>query len=93
VSYDGDFGASPVLFGPYVGACDKNGIFYALKRSTMTLAWQARIGAASDAVPHANCLATPAYNRHDLFFAGPEVTIHGSTYRAACKNATRPPVR
>ena len=32
---DGDFGASPTVFGPYVGACNKNGIFYALSRTTM----------------------------------------------------------
>jgi polyvinyl alcohol dehydrogenase (cytochrome) len=83
VTYDGDFGASPVLFGPYVGACDKNGIFYALNRSTMALAWQETIGAASSAVPHAACLAAPVYNRHDLFFAGPEVTIHGTVYRGS----------
>jgi outer membrane protein assembly factor BamB len=83
VTHDGDFGSSPLLFGPYVGACDKNGIFYALNRSTMTLAWQAKIGASSSAVPHAACLGTPAYNGHDLFFAGPEVTINGRAYRGS----------
>lgn len=83
VTYDGDFGASPLLFGPYLGACDKNGIFYMLNRSTMTVAWQVRIGASSYAVPHANCLATPVYNRRDLFFAGPEVIIHGTVYRGS----------
>jgi outer membrane protein assembly factor BamB len=83
VTTDGDFGASPSYFGNFVGACNKNGIFYALISSTMTVAWQARIGAASDAVPHANCLATPVYNGKDLFFAGPEVTINGRVYRGS----------
>jgi polyvinyl alcohol dehydrogenase (cytochrome) len=83
VTPDGDFGASPVLFGDYVGACNKNGIFYALSRKTMKLAWQATIGAASDAVPHANCDAAPVYNGKDLFLAGPEVTIGGTTYRGS----------
>jgi outer membrane protein assembly factor BamB len=83
VTSDGDFGASPTLFGQYVGACNKNGIFYALNRSTMTLAWQAEIGAASNAVSHANCLAAPVYNGTDLFLAGPEVTIKGSVHRGS----------
>lgn len=83
VTGDGDFGASPSLFGQFVGACDKNGTFYALNRSTMTIAWQAQIGAASDAVPHANCLAAPVYDGSDLFFAGPQVTIGGTAYRGS----------
>jgi outer membrane protein assembly factor BamB len=83
VTPDGDFGASPVLFGPYVGACNKNGLFYVLDRQTLKLAWETRIGAASDAVPHANCDAAPVYNGHDLFLAGPEVTIKGKTYRGS----------
>jgi hypothetical protein len=31
VGNDSDFGASPVVFNKYVGACDKDGIFYLLK--------------------------------------------------------------
>ncbi len=50
VTSDGDFGASPVFFGSYVGACDKNGVFYALSQATMKLAWWKRI--ASGRRPH-----------------------------------------
>ena len=44
---DGDFGGSPTIFGADVGACNKNGRYYALNRSTMQLVWEQRMGAAS----------------------------------------------
>jgi hypothetical protein len=47
VGHDSDFGASPVVFNKYVGACDKDGIFYLLNQASMTLRWQRRIGDAS----------------------------------------------
>jgi polyvinyl alcohol dehydrogenase (cytochrome) len=83
VTYDGDFGGSPVFFGNYVGACDKNGIFYAVRQSTMKLAWQRRIGAESSAVTPAQCSAAPIYNGSDLYFGGPAVTYRGVGYRGS----------
>jgi polyvinyl alcohol dehydrogenase (cytochrome) len=83
VTYDADFGGSPVFFGPYVGACDKNGIFYALRQSNLTLAWSDRIGAESSATTYAQCSGTPAYNGKDLYFAGPAVTVSGTAYRGS----------
>jgi outer membrane protein assembly factor BamB len=80
---DGDFGASPTVFGSYVGACNKNGIFYALHRSTMTLAWEARIGAKSSSTVRAECSAAADYNGHDLFFGGTATTIGGTAYRGS----------
>ncbi len=80
---DGDFGASPVLFGPYVGACNKNGIFYALRQSTMSLAWQARIGAQVTDAAAAECVASPVYNGKYLYFAGTAVTLRGKKYRGS----------
>jgi outer membrane protein assembly factor BamB len=47
VKFDADFGASPTIFGRYVGACNKNGIFYAVRRSTMRLAWELAIAGPS----------------------------------------------
>ena len=49
---DQDFGGSPTLFSriagtssqAMVGACDKDGNYYALDRATMTLEWQFKIG-------------------------------------------------
>jgi outer membrane protein assembly factor BamB len=75
---DGDFGASPVFFGSHVGACNKNGVFYALSQGTMKLVWSKRI--ASAAGGYDECLATPAYNGRDLFFGGGNTTIGGTSY-------------
>jgi outer membrane protein assembly factor BamB len=77
VSTDGDFGASPVLFGRFVGACNKNGLFYALRQRTMQLAWKVRIGHVSGAGRWGECLAAPVYNGKDLFFGGNQTTING----------------
>lgn len=75
-SADGDFGASPVIFGRYVGACNKNGIFYLLSQATMKLQWERRI---SDAQGGAGaCLATPAYDGRDLYFGGTQTTVDGA---------------
>jgi outer membrane protein assembly factor BamB len=75
---DGDFGGSPVFFGGYVGACNKNGVFYALSQATMKLVWSEQIASASGA--RAVCLAAPAYNGTDLFFGGSKITINGTAY-------------
>jgi outer membrane protein assembly factor BamB len=83
VTYDGDFGASPTIFGRYVGACNKNGIFYAVRRSTMAMAWQRRIGAGSTASTYAQCSAAAAYDGKHLYFGGTAVTIEGNAYRGS----------
>ncbi len=73
---DGDFGGSPVFFDGLVGACNKNGVFYAVRQSTMKLAWQAQIATGGDGA----CLAAPAYNGTDLFIGGLTTTIGSTTY-------------
>lgn len=81
VTSDGDFGGSPVFFGGDVGACNKNGIFYALDRATMKLAWSARIATAAGGT--GECLAAPAYNGTDLFVAGMKTKIGATSYRGS----------
>lgn len=78
VIYDADFGGSPVFFDRYVGACDKNGIFYAVHQSTMKLAWERRVGASAE---DGGCIAAPVWNGKRLFIAGPATTIGGTSYR------------
>ena len=78
VDTDSDFGGSPVLFGRYVGACNKNGIFYALKQSTMRRAWEERISAP--ALSDTICAAAPVYNGANLFVAGTGFTVKGVQY-------------
>ena len=82
VGSDSDFGASPVVFGKYVGACNKDGIFYLLNQSTMKVRWEKVIGAASDGT-NGRCIATPAYNGKFLYFGGNQITIKGVTYRGS----------
>ncbi len=80
VGEDSDFGASPIVFGKYVGACNKNGIFYLLNQSTMTVRWERRIGVPAYKGTTGQCIATPAYNGKFLYFGGNQVTISGMTY-------------
>ncbi|HEY2638407.1 MAG TPA: hypothetical protein VGI66_00795 [Streptosporangiaceae bacterium] len=79
--HDADFGASPMLFGPDVGACDKNGIFYAVRQSTMTAAWEKQVSGTSG--PVTGCIAAAAYDGHHLFIAGISDTIRGVAYRGS----------
>jgi polyvinyl alcohol dehydrogenase (cytochrome) len=91
ITTDGDFGGSPTLFSAevngatmrLVGACDKNGIYYALRRSTMRVTWQRRIGASSVGKVRAQCQSAAAYDGSYLYLAGPAATIVGQTYRGS----------
>ncbi len=76
--FDTDFGASPVVFDQYVGACNKNGIFYALSQATMKVAWDRQISGPANA--NTECIAAPAWNGKHLFFATPATTIGGVNY-------------
>jgi outer membrane protein assembly factor BamB len=75
---DGDFGGSPVFFGSYVGACNKNGVFYALRQATMKLVWWKRISSRKDG--DQACLAAPAYNGTHLFLGGGNIKVNGIVY-------------
>ena len=86
VTTDGDFGGSPMFFGSYVGACNKNGVFYALSQATMRLIWWKRIASASGGT--GECDPTPAYNGADLFFGGGKISIHGKQYPGSVQERT-----
>ena len=77
---DGDFGASPTIFGPMVGACNKNGIFYALRRSDMSLAWERRVGAPAPHHGVSNCSSGAIYDGHVLYVATPRHVINGKAF-------------
>ena len=85
---DDDFGASPTVFSarinakttPMVGACNKNGVYYALNAKTMKLVWKARIGATASEATQASCLAAAAYNGKHLFMGGLGATIGGKQF-------------
>jgi outer membrane protein assembly factor BamB len=83
IGEDSDFGASPVVFGSYVGACNKDGMFYLLNQASMTLQWQARIGDASNKGKTGQCIAAPAFNGKLLYFGGNQTTVNGVTYQGS----------
>jgi polyvinyl alcohol dehydrogenase (cytochrome) len=88
VTGDGDFGGSPTLFTAridgrataMVGACNKNGIYYALRRSNMTKVWQVRIGAKSSSAVQAQCQSAAAFDGVSLYMTGPATTVGGKPF-------------
>jgi outer membrane protein assembly factor BamB len=80
---DGDFGASPTLFTatlngistPMVGACNKNGRFYAVNATTMKLVWQFRLDSH-----RGPCFASAIWDGTRLFVAANTTTIAGDPY-------------
>lgn len=78
VVFDGDFGGSPVFFDGMVGACNKNGIFYAVNQVTMRLVWWKRIANPDGGA--VRCLAAPAYNGTALYLGGATTTLSGTIY-------------
>lgn len=70
---DIEFGSSATLFQntdgtPLVAATGKDGVLYVLRRSDMTLAWQAHLAVGCDN-PQAGCgsLSTPAWDGNTLY--------------------------
>jgi outer membrane protein assembly factor BamB len=80
VEHNGDFGASPVIFGPFVGTCNKNGVFYALRRSTMKVAWSRRVAAEAPRHGVASCSAAAVYDGRLLYVATPRHVIGGRAF-------------
>jgi outer membrane protein assembly factor BamB len=84
---DSDFGASPTLFTAVlpgsskpvamVGACNKNGTYYALKANDLAAGpvWSEVIYPGLD-----ECISAAAWNGHDLFFGSPTTIIAGTKY-------------
>lgn len=93
-SPDDDFGASPTLFTatlagsqvPMVGACNKNGRFYALRQQNLSAGpvWQL---AAAKPNPNAEgaCLTAPIWNGSRLFLAATSTTIGGTQYAGSIR--------
>jgi polyvinyl alcohol dehydrogenase (cytochrome) len=78
--FDADFGASPALFGTLVGACDKNGIFYALHVPSMKLAWERRIATSPGSTGKIQCVGSSAYDGEFLYVGAAATVIDGKSY-------------
>lgn len=85
--HDWDFGSSPTLFGsgappPDVGACNKNGRYYALAANPLgsTPLWTDVIGLAAHA--DNSCLASSVWNGQTgaLYIGGDPTTIGATSY-------------
>lgn len=85
--HDWDFGSSPTLFGssgtpPDVGACNKDGDYYALAANPLSSSpiWTDPIGAPAGSL--SSCLASSVWNGQTgrLFIAGDGTTIAGTSY-------------
>jgi glucose dehydrogenase len=90
---DSDFGSTPALFTatiggvstPLVGACNKNGVFYAWRRANLAAGpvWQRTIGTANSwPTP---CLGSAAVDGTSLYVAAGPTTVNGQTVPAAVR--------
>ena len=77
---DPDFGASPTLFSAggvgMVGACNKNGWFYAWRTGDLQQRWKVKV---TNGTPYGqrSCLAAAAWDGSRLFVAASGTTIDG----------------
>ena len=86
---DSDFGASPGLWTAtiggvptaMIGACNKNGNFYALRASDIPAGpvWTARVGDPYGS-GHGQCDAGPLFDGTHLYLASNGTTINGTSY-------------
>lgn len=97
---DADFGASPTLFSAtlpgnnfktlLVGACNKNGVFYALMRNNMASGpvWQFQEGAKNMSNTNSICDAAGVFDdaTGQLFLASDATTINGTAYNGSIRS-------
>jgi outer membrane protein assembly factor BamB len=81
VIHDSDFGASPVIVGNDVGACNKNGIFYMLSQATMKVAWEDRLAVTPSG--HPGCIVAPAVKGSNLYLGEVTAKIRGKIYHGS----------
>ena len=91
---DDDFGASPTIFTAnvagvptrMVGACNKNGVFYALRADSLALGpvWTFKVAASSTAGAQA-CLGAAVWDGTNLYIAGGATTIKGKIFAGSVR--------
>jgi len=85
---DSDFGGSPTFFSatlagvytPLVGACNKNGVYYALRRGNLAAGPVWRFKAGGPPSVGGQCDAAAVWDGSNLFVAGNSTVIGGVTY-------------
>jgi polyvinyl alcohol dehydrogenase (cytochrome) len=91
---DDDFGSSPTFFTAkingkvirMVGACNKNGVYYAWAQLALASGpvWSDQLGTAA-APPNNACLATATWNGSDLFITTNSSTVAGASYPSVAR--------
>jgi polyvinyl alcohol dehydrogenase (cytochrome) len=89
---DPDFGSSPLVFTAsvggatteLVGACNKNGFWYTLRTSDMSLLWKRKVGTATADGGDA-CLGGGIFDGSRLFVSGNNTTISGTAYQGSIR--------
>jgi outer membrane protein assembly factor BamB len=91
---DSDFGGSPTFFPatlagvytPLLGACNKNGVYYALRRGNLAAGpvWRFKAGSPQTG-GGAQCDAAAVWNGAHLFVAGNATVIGGITYKGSVR--------
>lgn len=88
---DDDFGGSPTLFTanvggvstPMVGACNKNGTYYAVRQSDLQLVWSRQLSVAfpnDKGAGPGQCDAAATWDGHYLYEGSNSTTVGGTTY-------------
>jgi outer membrane protein assembly factor BamB len=88
---DSDFGGSTTIWTAdiggtsteMIGACNKNGIYYALEADDLDAGpvWQDNLGAGNTEAPE--CDSAAIWNGTNLFLGGPPTTIGGTSYQGS----------
>jgi hypothetical protein len=94
-TFDADFGSSPTFFNAtlsgkptqMIGSCNKNGIYYALRRNNITAGpvWELHVGAAYTQTSIGQCDASAVWDGTHLFIAGDRTTIGGTTFSGSVR--------
>ena len=94
-TFDADFGSSPTFFTAtlsgtstrMVGACNKNGIFYALRRNNIAAGpvWEFQVGAAYTQTSIGQCDASAVWDGTHLFVGADRTTIKGTTFSGSVR--------
>jgi outer membrane protein assembly factor BamB len=89
---DSDFGGSPTLFSaalggvttPLIGACNKNGVYYALRSASLAAGpvWQFTVAGPADG---GQCDAAGVWDGSHLFVSGNETTIGGVSFNGSVR--------
>jgi polyvinyl alcohol dehydrogenase (cytochrome) len=104
ITNDSDFGASPTMFTAtlngvqtsMVGACNKNGVFYAMRATNVSAGpvWRF-LTAKPSALGQSSCISAGIWDGSRLFVAASPTTINGVTYNGSVRQldpATGKPV-